>query len=50
MNLRTRTERKNQPELPFPKPQGGPTRDRDSLERRERVLIAMKDFYRGRRK
>lgn len=50
MNLRTRTERKNQPELPFPVPQGGPAREAASLERRERIAKAMQDFYRGRRK
>lgn len=44
--MKTRAQRKNQPELPFPEPQGGPAREAASLDRRERVVKAVKDFYR----
>jgi len=48
--MRIRAQRKNESELPFPGLRGGSARDRASLERQRRVLDAMKDFYRGRRK
>lgn len=48
--IKTQVERKNRQLSLFPEPQGGSARDRMSLDRRERVLDAMKDFYRGRRK
>ena len=48
--MRIRARRKNERKLPFSEPQGGPAREATSLERQRRVLDAMKDFYRGRRK
>jgi hypothetical protein len=48
--VKTQVKRKNRQLLLFPEPQGGPTREASSLERREGVVKAMKDFYRGRRK
>jgi len=44
--MRIRAQRKNQRELPFPVPQGGPAREAASTERRERIVKAVRDFYR----
>ena len=44
--MRIRAQRKNQRELPFSEPQGGPARDWASLDRRERIVKAVRDFYR----
>jgi len=44
--MRIRAQRKNQRELPFSEPQGGPARDRASLERQQRIVKAVRDFYR----
>ena len=44
--VRIRAQRKNQRELPFSEPQGGPAREAASTERRERIVKAVRDFYR----
>jgi len=50
MDLRILAQRKKSPELPFPESQGQNARDRASVDRRERILSAMKDFYRGQKR
>lgn len=50
MDLKTRGQRKNQALLPFPEPQGRAAKDAASVDRRERILSAMKDFYRGQKR
>jgi len=46
MNLKTKEQHKKTSELPFPVPQGGPAREAASTERRERIVKAVRDFYR----
>ena len=46
MDLRILTQRKKSPELPFSEPQGGPAREATSLERQQRIVKAVRDFYR----
>lgn len=46
MNIGTRKRHKNWQLLLFPEPQGGPTRDVRSLDRRKRVVKAVQDYYR----
>jgi hypothetical protein len=44
--MKTRAQRKNQLELPFSEPQSGPAREATSLERQQRIVKAVRDFYR----
>ena len=44
--VKTRAQRKNQLELPFSEPQSGPAREATSLERQQRIVKAVRDFYR----
>jgi len=44
--IKTQVERKNRQLSLFPEPQGGSARDRMSLDRRERVAKAVRDYFR----
>ena len=46
VSMKKRTEHKKQLQLPFAGPQGGPARETASLERQQRIVKAVRDFYR----
>jgi len=50
MGVKTRGHHKNQPLLPFPGQETGNAKDAASLERRQKVVAAVRDFYRGQKR